>query len=307
MIDDSVGIGLSVMFAVVPAATALAAMLHVHQRMLRLEVANRELARAAERSDRANKAKSDYIASMNHELRTPLNAIIGFGQLLESEAFESSPERRREITGHIVDAGLHLLALVNETLDLAGIEAGKISLTLERVMLAELFSDCRTMISPLTERSGIRLEFPRECALGVVADRLRLKQVMLNLLSNAVKYNRSHGMVAIACEKMAGNRVRISIKDEGSGLRPDQLQSMFQPFNRLEQVAGSKEGSGIGLVITKRLIESMRGCIGVSSAIGQGSVFWFDLDADETTDCTREFAPFGLSKAVHLPSTTAAE
>ena len=244
---------------------------------------------------------------MNHELRTPLNAIVGFGQLLEAEGFESAPERRREITGHIVDAGLHLLALVNESLDMAGIEAGKISLTLERVVLAELFSDCHTMMSPLSERRGIRLEFPGECALGVVADRLRLKQVMLNLLSNAVKYNRNHGSVVIACEMVPGARVRISIKDEGLGLRPDQLRSMFQPFNRLGQVTGAQEGSGIGLVITKRLIESMSGHIGVRSAVGRGSVFWFDLDAHEAGGNAPEVARFDGSAGIPSYTATAAE
>ena len=251
----------------------------VRERTSQLETSNRDLALATETAERANRAKSEFLSSMSHELRTPLNAIIGFGQLLDADGFPVTPEQRKEYTGHIVRAGNHLLSLINEILNLAQIESGRMTVSIESVQLGELFDDCETMIAPLGARRGIRVLFPAQCKFGVKADRVRLKQVLLNLLSNAIKYNRDQGMVALACAGAGAGRVRISVQDTGIGLRPDQLESLFQPFNRLGQESGEVEGTGIGLVVTKRLVELMGGTIGVNSTPGVGSAFWIELNA----------------------------
>ena len=251
----------------------------VRERTSQLETSNRDLALATETAERANRAKSEFLSSMSHELRTPLNAIIGFGQLLDADGFPVTPEQRKEYTGHIVRAGNHLLSLINEILNLAQIESGRMTVSIESVQLGELFDDCETMIAPLGARRGIRVLFPALCKFGVKADRVRLKQVLLNLLSNAIKYNRDQGMVALACAGAGAGRVRISVQDTGIGLRPDQLESLFQPFNRLGQESGEVEGTGIGLVVTKRLVELMGGTIGVNSTPGVGSAFWIELNA----------------------------
>ena len=251
----------------------------VRERTSQLETSNRDLALATETAERANRAKSEFLSSMSHELRTPLNAIIGFGQLLDADGFPVTPEQRKEYTGHIVRAGNHLLSLINEILNLAQIESGRMTVSIESVQLGDLFDDCETMIAPLGARRGIRVLFPAQCKFGVKADRVRLKQVLLNLLSNAIKYNRDQGMVALACASAGAGRVRISVQDTGIGLRPDQLESLFQPFNRLGQESGEVEGTGIGLVVTKRLVELMGGTIGVNSTPGVGSAFWIELNA----------------------------
>jgi signal transduction histidine kinase/CheY-like chemotaxis protein len=251
----------------------------VRERTSQLETSNRDLALATETAERANRAKSEFLSSMSHELRTPLNAIIGFGQLLDADGFPVSPEQRKEYTGHIVRAGNHLLSLINEILNLAQIESGRMTVSIESVQLGELFGDCETMIAPLGARRSIRVLFPTQCKFGVKADRVRLKQVLLNLLSNAIKYNRDQGMVALDCISAGAGRVRISVQDTGIGLRPEQLESLFQPFNRLGQESGEVEGTGIGLVVTKRLVELMGGTIGVNSTPGVGSVFWIELNA----------------------------
>jgi CheY-like chemotaxis protein len=212
---------------------------------------------------------------MSHELRTPLNAIIGFGQLLAADS-GAQPQRLKLFTEHIVGAGRHLLSLINEILNLAQIEAGRVSLSLEPVPLDEVLAECRTMIEPLATRRGIALEFPGCPGDVVLADRTRLKQVLLNLLSNAVKYNRDGGTVWVSCAH-PGPNLHLAVRDTGAGLRPEQLAALFQPFNRLGQEGGTQEGTGIGLVVTKRLVELMDGRIGVDSEPGRGSEFWIEL------------------------------
>ena len=249
----------------------------VHERTMQLEMTNGELAMAMEEARSANYAKSAFLSSMSHELRTPLNAILGFAQILSSDRLPSTLEQKKEFAGHILKSGRHLLTLINEILDLAKVESGTVSLSLEPVGLDVILQECRDMIAPLASQRGIGMAFPDACPLNVLADRTRLKQILLNLLSNALKYNREQGQVAIECAPQAGGRVRISVRDTGVGLDAEQLALLFQPFNRLGQEGGTEEGSGIGLVVTKRLVELMDGSIGVSSAPGEGSIFWIEL------------------------------
>lgn len=255
----------------------------VHDRTMQLELINGELAMAMEEARSANYAKSAFLSSMSHELRTPLNAILGFAQILSSDRLPSTLAQKKEFAGHILKSGRHLLTLINEILDLAKVESGTVSLSLEAVALQTILDECRDMIAPLASGRGIAMVFPDASALTVLADRTRLKQILLNLLSNALKYNREHGRVVVDCawdgEAQTGGRVRISVHDTGSGLDDEQLAQLFQPFNRLGQEGGTEEGSGIGLVVTKRLVDLMDGSIGVSSKPGEGSTFWIELRA----------------------------
>jgi signal transduction histidine kinase len=253
----------------------------VHERTMQLEVINGELALAMEEAKSANQAKTAFLSSMSHELRTPLNAILGFAQILTSDKLPSTLEQKREFANHILKSGRHLLTLINEILDLAKIESGAVALTLEPVALGELLQECEGMIVPLAAQRGIRLRFPRGCAAQVLADRTRVKQILLNLLSNAIKYNREDGAVVVDTVTQPGGGMRISVQDTGMGLRPEQVQMLFTPFNRLGQEAGVEEGTGIGLVVTKRLVEMMGGSIGVSSSPGVGTVFWIELNSTE--------------------------
>jgi PAS domain S-box-containing protein len=237
-----------------------------------------ELTSAKSAAEKANLARSDFLSSMSHELRTPLNAVLGFAQLMESDVPAPSPAQSESIA-QILQAGWYLTELINQILDLAMLESGRLSWSLTPASLIDVMADCRTMIEPQAQKSGIRVTFPKlTSARFIKADRTGVKQVLINLLSNAIRYNHVGGSVVIECgPAITPHCVRISVKDSGAGLSAEKLAQLFQPFNRLSQEPGSEDGTGIGLVVTKRLVELMGGAIGVESTIGEGSVFWIEL------------------------------
>jgi PAS domain S-box-containing protein len=238
-----------------------------------------ELNKAKATAEAANLAKSEFLSSMSHELRTPLNAILGFAQLMESD--EPPPSLAQKVSiDQILQAGWYLLALINEVLDLSLIESGRLSLSQEKMSLAEVLSDCQAMMEPLALKRGITMKFPAfDATCFVMADRTRVRQILVNLLSNAIKYNRPNGTIVVEVATRALGYVRLSVTDTGLGLTPEKLTQLFQPFNRLGQEDGAEQGTGIGLVVTKRLVEVMKGTIGVDSTVGKGTVFWIDLVA----------------------------
>jgi len=253
-----------------------------------LEETNLALRAAKSAAEKANLAKSDFLSHMSHELRSPMNAILGFAQLMESGNPSPSPAQRQSIE-QILQAGWYLLGLINEILDLALIESGKLSLSPEPIALGEVLADCLGMIEPLAAKAGVLLSFPElDSASLVKADRTRIKQVLINLLSNAVKYNRRGGTVRVVVAPAAGDRVRLSVHDTGKGLDPARIEQLFQPFNRLGQESGSDEGTGIGLVVSKRLVELMGGEIGVESRVDAGSMFWIEMQAGHTLLCVED-------------------
>jgi PAS domain S-box-containing protein len=237
-----------------------------------------DLRNAKAAAEKANLAKSDFLSGMSHELRTPLNAILGFGQLMEADSPPPSPAQQASIE-QILQAGWYLLDLINEILDLAMIESGKLSLSPEPMALRDVMLECKAMIEPQAQKRGIRMTFPEfDAPYFIDADRTRVKQILINLFSNAIKYNKEGGTVVVGCTATTRDRVRVTVADSGAGLPPDKLAQLFQPFNRLGQQANI-EGTGIGLVMTKRLVELMGGAIGVESTVGTGSVFWVELVA----------------------------
>lgn len=254
---------------------------------------------AVAESVKASNAKTDFLSSMSHELRTPLNAILGFAQLIESGTPLPTANQKRSVD-QILKAGWYLLELISEVLDLARIEAGNVGLSHEPVRLPEILLECKAMVEPQAQQRGIRLRFPHFAApYCVSADRTRLKQVFINLLFNAVKYNRPHGTVSVDCALVEQSAIRINIRDTGMGLTHEQMGHLFQPFNRLGKESGVEEGTGIGLVVSKRLVELMDGTIGADSTVGVGSVFWIEL---KLTSAPRLCAiPAADAQAVELP------
>ncbi len=248
---------------------------------LELLKTNKILEEAKEMAEDANRAKSQFLSSMSHELRTPLNAVIGFAEILEIDS-DALSDLHRESVGHIYDAGTHLLQLINEVLDLASIDAGKMKLSITAVKLEASFDECRAIATQLATNKGISIKFGSAENIIVKADAVRFRQALLNFISNAIKYNRKGGEVWISCCELDENRVRINVKDSGCGLTSEQAARLFQPFERLGREAGDVQGSGVGLVITKKLIESMGGSVGVVSQPGAGSIFWLELECADS-------------------------
>jgi PAS domain S-box-containing protein len=270
----------------------------VHERTLELSAANEKLQReVAERqraeaeAARANHAKSDFLSRMSHELRTPLNAILGFAQLLELDA--QRPEDRESVD-QIVKGGRHLLSLINEILDIAGIEAGRLPLSPEPVRVGDSIQRVLDLARPLAVARSIELESTGEAlhSQHVWADHQRLQQVLLNLVSNAIKYNREGGRLTVACHAVAEGRLRISVTDTGPGISPALRERLFQPFDRLGAEQRGVEGTGLGLALSKRLVEAMSGVIGLDSAPGKGSTFWVEfLQAESPLDRLTRIEP----------------
>jgi PAS domain S-box-containing protein len=242
-----------------------------------VQLKNIELQHATLKAEAANRAKSDFLSSMSHELRSPLNAILGFSQLLALGPPAPTPEQQGKID-KILGGGWYLLSLVNEILDLALVESGKLSLSMESVSLAHVLLDCQNLVEPQADSKGVGLEFPHFTNPSlVIADATRLKQVIVNLLSNAIKYNRTGGAVRVTIQSDAPERLRVRVEDTGNGLSADKISQLFQSFNRLGQECSTTQGTGIGLVMSRRLTELMGGTIGVRSTEGVGSVFWVEF------------------------------
>ena len=240
-----------------------------------LKAAKEAAVHAKEAAERANLAKSDFLSSMSHELRTPMNAVLGFGQILEFD--DSLTSEQLDNVTEILRGGRHLLKLINDVLDLAKIESSSIRLSLEAVNFASLVDEAWRVLEPVGSIRGISLHRDLPVNAAVTADRGRLKQVLLNLLSNAINFNRDGGDISIQAHKVAGGRLRIEITDSGQGISAERIPMIFEAFNRRGTAQGQVGGTGIGLIITRKLIDLMNGEIGVESQLGVGTTFWIDL------------------------------
>ncbi len=259
---------------------AIQAVLHdvteLKQLVSALKQKSEELQLARIEADKANQAKSDFLSGMSHELRSPLHAVLGYAQLLDTGKPEPTPLQKRNIE-QILQGGWYLLALIDDILDLALIEAGKMASVMEPVSLGEVLRECQALVELRAQERGIRLIFPQlDAAVVLFADRRRVKQVLVNLLSNAIKYNTPGGFVELSCLATDPHHLRLGVRDSGPGLDAGELAQLFQPFNRLGRMASGTEGTGIGLVMCKRLMALMEGSIGVHSEPGAGSEFWVE-------------------------------
>ena len=248
-----------------------------HRDELEREVQERtaQLVAARDEAERANQAKSEFLSRMSHELRTPLNAILGFSQLMALDT--GLTPKHRDFIDEMLRAGRHLLQLVNDVLDLAVIESGRLVLSPEPLVLADLLDDCLRMLSPLASARGVQITLRGADGVVLRADRTRLRQVLLNLLSNAVKYNGENGQVTIVVAQLGDERARISVIDTGPGIPQERLVRLFEPFERLGAELSQVEGTGVGLNIARQLVELMDGEIGVDGGSGHGACFWIQL------------------------------
>ncbi|WP_417820536.1 PAS domain-containing protein [Terasakiella sp.] len=261
---------------------------------------------AKEKAEQASRAKSDFLSSVSHELRTPLNSILGFSQLIALNKTHPVSERQRTQLDHIHNAGTHLLHLIDEVLDLAKIEAGKMAYRIEKIEINDILNDCLTYIDTAHKEMNVSLHDetfkPLPC---IKADGMRVRQVLLNLLSNAKKYNRKGGMIRVRSEQLDNGYLRIVVEDTGYGIPYELQDQIFQPFNRLGAERLDVEGAGIGLVLTKKMIEEMSGHIGFSSVEGEGSSFWLDFIIAE--EIKPVFDPIHIERSDYMLSCCAAK
>lgn len=240
-----------------------------------------DILRAKEAAERASSSKDEFLAHMSHELRTPLNAIIGFAQLLQHNPAQPLSEAQTDYTSSIVFSGEHLLEIINGLLDLAAIEAKRVHLDLEDILASTLFDECIALMHPAASARNVELVIDasyHHAELHIYADEVRLKQAILNLLSNAIKYNVSGGTVTLFKKVMSDSYLRISVVDTGKGIAPENFDKIFLPFDRLgAEATRAIEGTGIGLTVTKKLVELMGGRIGFESRVGKGSTFWIEV------------------------------
>ena len=234
------------------------------------------LERAKNEAERANREKSEFLSRMSHELRTPLNAILGFGQLLEMDELSSE---QKESVQQMMRSGRHLLDLIDEVLDISRIESGTMSMSTEPVGVEEIIAECLDMVRPLAGSRSVTIysDLAME-PTHVLADRHRLKQVLLNLLSNAIKYNCEQGSVTVSCQRMADDKLRVTVRDTGRGIAREKMARLFTPFDRLGAEETGVAGTGLGLALSRRLVEVMGGTLGAESVVGDGSTFWVDLN-----------------------------
>lgn len=235
-----------------------------------------DLLNAKEEAEKANQTKSEFLPSMSHELRTPLTAVLGFGELLQMDPKSALSPHQKEWVNAIRESGEHLLDLVDQILDLAKIEAGEVTLTMEPLKLSEVLGEIEPTVHALVESEQLKLSFVNDINVAILADKIRLKQIMLNLISNAVKYNAPNGTVEVFSETRDGI-VRINVRDTGRGIPTELHKNIFKPFYRVETDKFMIKGTGIGLSITKTLTEMMNGEIGFDSTVGKGSTFWIEF------------------------------
>jgi protein-histidine pros-kinase len=230
---------------------------------------------------RASRAKSDFLSGMSHELRTPLNAIVGFAELLQMKSADSLTQKQHEYVGHILEGGNHLLILVTQLLDLAGIEAGRLNLSIAPIDVGIVLRYVQGLMAPIAQKAEVN--FVVNIPAGIAdakADELRLRQVLLNFLSNAIKYNNAGGEVVLGAQASPEGGVRFTVSDNGVGIPPDRTDELFVPFNRLGAEHSKVSGTGIGLAFSRKVVEAMGGTVGFASELGKGSSFWVDLPAE---------------------------
>ncbi len=264
------------------------------------------LVAAKEEAERANRAKSDFLSRMSHELRTPLNAVLGFAQLLEADDTDPLSTAQRARVHELMHGGRHLLSLINDVLDLARIEAGSLHLALVPVDVARVLQSCLPLVAAVAAERGIQVTVAASApeTHGVLADATRLKQVLLNLLSNAIKYNRVGGRVEVSWHALDEGSLRIEVSDTGPGLSAAQQERLFHAFERLDAAHTPVQGAGIGLALSKWLVELMHGHIGVHSQPGQGSRFWFSLARASLADAALSGAPVAVQALRRAPLAT---